>query len=345
MQIRIVDPLSQGVTPLSSGTVNNSSGPTRLFYVHYIDYNKRLDEWVSIDRMRVDKILPPLQHSSLNASGHHTSREFHSNLTQLHNGKSQDADEDNYQTMGDDEDKIKNNLASLNDEASNSSTSLNPPIKRKRKNKLSPSTSSQNLQSAALSTSFSSTVQTQLQSTLTKQLSNISLENSTQIQVTTVVGDQIPMELTTTTNPETKSETEVSKNTLKQSEPATSGSQPRITGSMVPVVHEDVVTRIKNIQTIYLGRHLIEPWYFSPYPQELSQCPIVYICEYCLKYMNSMKCLERHRQKCKLFHPPGNEIYRKHPLSFFEVDGRKNKVNIKKKFNHKIIKILIIKIC
>lgn len=70
---------------------------------------------------------------------------------------------------------------------------------------------------------------------------------------------------------------------------------------------------------------MIEPWYFAPYPQELSTCPIVYICEYCLKYMGSMKCLERHRQKCKLYHPPGNEIYRKHPLSFFEVDGRKNK--------------------
>ena len=112
----------------------------------------------------------------------------------------------------------------------------------------------------------------------------------------------------------------------ENSNPAAEKSNlPRITGSMVPVVHEDVVTRIKNIQTIYLGRHLIEPWYFAPYPQELALCPIVYICEYCLKYMQSMKCLERHRQKCKLFHPPGNEIYRKHPLSFFEVDGRKNK--------------------
>jgi hypothetical protein len=98
----------------------------------------------------------------------------------------------------------------------------------------------------------------------------------------------------------------------------TSSSGPRITGSMVPTTHEDVVTRIKNIQTIFLGLHLIEPWYFSPYPQELSNCPIMYICEYCLKYMKSVKCLERHRTKCKLFHPPGNEIYRKHPLSFFE---------------------------
>jgi hypothetical protein len=86
-------------------------------------------------------------------------------------------------------------------------------------------------------------------------------------------------------------------------------SNPRMHGSMVPVVHEDVVTRIKNIHTIYIGRHLIEPWYFAPYPQELSQVPIMYICEYCLKYLKSMKCLERHRQKCLLYHPPGNEIY------------------------------------
>jgi len=32
---------------------------------------------------------------------------------------------------------------------------------------------------------------------------------------------------------------------------------PRITGSMVPIVHEDVVTRIKNIHTIYLGSYSI----------------------------------------------------------------------------------------
>jgi len=30
--------------------------------------------------------------------------------------------------------------------------------------------------------------------------------------------------------------------------------------------------------------------------------------------------------KCPLNHPPGNEIYRKSNLSFFEIDGRKNKV-------------------
>ena len=32
------------------------------------------------------------------------------------------------------------------------------------------------------------------------------------------------------------------------------------------------------------------------------------------------------QEKCKLRHPPGNEIYRKGSVSFFEIDGRKNKV-------------------
>lgn len=36
------------------------------------------------------------------------------------------------------------------------------------------------------------------------------------------------------------------------------------------------------------------------------------------------------QEKCKLRHPPGNEIYRKGTISFFEIDGRKNKVWIAK---------------
>jgi hypothetical protein len=38
----------------------------------------------------------------------------------------------------------------------------------------------------------------------------------------------------------------------EEQQPVSSG--PRITGSMVPIVTEDSVTRIKNIQTIYLGK-------------------------------------------------------------------------------------------
>ncbi|XP_071161804.1 histone acetyltransferase KAT5-like [Mytilus galloprovincialis] len=100
--------------------------------------------------------------------------------------------------------------------------------------------------------------------------------------------------------------------------------KPRQTGSMV-AHNDDIVTRMKNVELIELGQNRIKPWYFSPYPQELTSASIVYICEYCLKYVKSKKCLERHLSKCLLKHPPGNEIYRKGHISFFEIDGRKNK--------------------
>ncbi|ELT94538.1 hypothetical protein CAPTEDRAFT_225096 [Capitella teleta] len=100
---------------------------------------------------------------------------------------------------------------------------------------------------------------------------------------------------------------------------------PRQTGSMV-AHHDDIVTRMKNINMIELGRYRVKPWYFSPYPQEMAaSLSVIFICEFCLKYMKSRKCLERHLAKCPLNHPPGNEIYRKGNISFFEIDGRKNK--------------------
>lgn len=72
-------------------------------------------------------------------------------------------------------------------------------------------------------------------------------------------------------------------------------SAPRMTGSLVSDrSHDDIVTRMKNINCIELGRHRLKPWYFSPYSQELTSLPILYLCEFCLKYLKSLKCLQRH---------------------------------------------------
>ncbi len=46
---------------------------------------------------------------------------------------------------------------------------------------------------------------------------------------------------------------------------------------------------------VELGKFRMKPWYFSPYPQELTSEPIIYLCEFCLKYLKSLKCLERHK--------------------------------------------------
>ena len=55
------------------------------------------------------------------------------------------------------------------------------------------------------------------------------------------------------------------------------------------------MTRMKNVQMVELGCFRIRPWYFSPYPVDLTKEPVIYLCEFCLKYLKSAKCLERHR--------------------------------------------------
>ncbi|KAJ4522921.1 Histone acetyltransferase [Exophiala dermatitidis] len=82
---------------------------------------------------------------------------------------------------------------------------------------------------------------------------------------------------------------------------------------------------VRNLNKIQMGKHIIEPWYFSPYPQEFADADMVYIDEFCLSYFASKKAFERHRHKCELRHPPGNEIYRDDFVSFFEVDGRRQR--------------------
>lgn len=77
------------------------------------------------------------------------------------------------------------------------------------------------------------------------------------------------------------------------------------------------VTKVKNINLIHLGRYFIKPWYFSPYPevgssskekknasltglfQEFTACPVVYICEFCLKYCKDVDAIKRHRVSSK----------------------------------------------
>lgn len=111
--------------------------------------------------------------------------------------------------------------------------------------------------------------------------------------------------------------------------------------------HEEK-TKMKNIQRVEMGRHEIDAWYYSPYPEEYTRESKLYVCEFCLKYMKKAKTYAQHKEKCELRRPPGEEIYQtsnqmqrtalggepsvsKSPrevkmLSMFEVDGKKSKV-------------------
>ncbi|CAG8954668.1 hypothetical protein HYFRA_00004590 [Hymenoscyphus fraxineus] len=85
------------------------------------------------------------------------------------------------------------------------------------------------------------------------------------------------------------------------------------------------ISRIRNISKVQFGKFELFPWYFSPYPEVFTQEDLMYICEFCLCYYGDLKSFSRHRQKCTLQHPPGNEIYRDDYVSFFEIDGRRQR--------------------
>ncbi|KAJ7569256.1 hypothetical protein O6H91_01G106100 [Diphasiastrum complanatum] len=72
--------------------------------------------------------------------------------------------------------------------------------------------------------------------------------------------------------------------------------------------HEEK-TKVKNIQVVELGNYEIDTWYYSPYPEDYAHAQKLFICEFCLKYMRKRKSLDSHKMKCKLKHPPGDEIY------------------------------------
>ncbi|KAK4229920.1 acyl-CoA N-acyltransferase [Podospora fimiseda] len=97
----------------------------------------------------------------------------------------------------------------------------------------------------------------------------------------------------------------------------------RTSGSMTQNPAE--ISRIRNISKVEFGRYVLFPWYFSPYPEVYGQEDSIYICEFCLSYFNDIKSFARHRHKCTLHHPPGNEIYRDDFVSFFEIDGRRQR--------------------
>lgn len=82
----------------------------------------------------------------------------------------------------------------------------------------------------------------------------------------------------------------------------------------------------KNNKLIQFGNFEIETWYKSPYPDDVWQLGKMYICQYCLSYMKAHTVLDRHLEKCVWRHPPGREIYRQGEYSFFEVDGKYNKI-------------------
>jgi len=91
--------------------------------------------------------------------------------------------------------------------------------------------------------------------------------------------------------------------------------------------HEEV-TKVKNVAMLELGQYQMDTWYFSPLPKELFRdgglIDVLYVDEFSLNFFTRKSELLRFQAKelpKNRRHPPGNEIYRCGNLSMFEVDG------------------------
>ncbi|KAJ8405187.1 hypothetical protein AAFF_G00321780 [Aldrovandia affinis] len=300
----------------------------KLYYVHYIDFNKRLDEWVTPDRLDVKKLQFPKKEAK----------------TPTKNGLS------GSRPSSPERDPMRKSLdLSLQTATAPSRGKTVPTPKRKAESaslasQISPATPVPSLPGSTEMTQASVYPEARDTNTFNpklntrddhEQLASLTTNGTARRLISSqpgrkrkanCVGTDEMIKVFQYNSPRCAS---VYLPPGEDSQDSSDGipSAPRMTGSLVSDrSHDDIVTRMKNIDCIELGRHRLKPWYFSPYPQELTALPILYLCEFCLKYLKSLKCLQRHLTKCNLRHPPGNEIYRKGTISFFEIDGRKNKM-------------------
>uniref|UniRef100_A0A8C1V0W1 Histone acetyltransferase KAT5 n=1 Tax=Cyprinus carpio TaxID=7962 RepID=A0A8C1V0W1_CYPCA len=286
----------------------------KLYYVHYIDFNKRLDEWVTPDRLDIKKLqFPKKEAKTPMKDGLPGSRPSSPERDVVRESTLQpccDSRRRNgipplqWQRYTEYHMQLFTNLHHVQTASATSRGKTLPTPKRKA-------------ESVSLATQVTA---------VTPVPSLPSSAEASQASVYPAMRDSSFSIKSRDEHEPLASLTTVRNDCDSQDSSDGIPSAPRMTGSLVSDrSHDDIVTRMKNIECIELGRHRLKPWYFSPYPQELTSLLILYLCEFCLKYLKSLKCLQRHLTKCNLRHPPGNEIYRKGTISFFEIDGRKNK--------------------
>lgn len=96
------------------------------------------------------------------------------------------------------------------------------------------------------------------------------------------------------------------------------------------IKEHELVTKVKNVSKVELGRNIIHTWYFSPIPKEFypnGSIDTLYMSEFTLEMFHTSSELARHYSRTEVWHPPGDEIYRDEEarISFWEVDGNKSR--------------------
>eukprot|EP00917_Polyrhabdina_sp_WS-2016_P007252 GHVP01016221.1.p1 GENE.GHVP01016221.1~~GHVP01016221.1.p1 ORF type:complete len:444 (+),score=52.76 GHVP01016221.1:59-1333(+) len=123
-----------------------------------------------------------------------------------------------------------------------------------------------------------------------------------------------------------ENETEVPEGDHIDSEPSLSSDEEHDNLDQEYLREHEENTKLKTIEKVQIGPHLLDTWYFSPYPRDVQNVDLLYICERCLNFFRTELEMNVHSKYCTVTHPPGNEIYREGDISLFELDGSFSKI-------------------
>lgn len=297
------------------------------YYIHYRDYNRRMDEWIT-DPLRI--ISPP---SVGNAKVRAMKKEKQEEERKAREREKREKEQASAAMF-----QIQNKRKRPNEEGDDSLSLLGRPVSQRASSRRA---------SAAIAASSSSTITSQPDGI---QPSASLLEEQERLRLTrsqrrkssrgTVAGNESGGEggekkdvvtsssstMVTTLLPETEIKDRVvtvAAQELDEHEGLDEASLRE---------HEEV-TKVKNVHEIELGKFRMDTWYFSPLPKELmkdgNMIDVLYVCEFSLNFFTRKTELVRYQHKTlprNRRHPPGNEIYRNGNLSMFEVDGFEERI-------------------
>lgn len=250
------------------------------YYVHYRDFNRRMDEWVAMDKI----ISPP---SVGNAKARALKKQ---------------------------EEKIKRKLAKLEEEKQAAAETMQPRGPRGARRDVAVAAK----EVAADETSTPRMTRRQRRKTDILDLPLPNLDGSTNSEPdATPVPPEVDAEKEIVTIANTaKAETTKAGQHFVATIPAQELDEHEGLDEASLREHEEV-TKVKNVAFLELGEYRMETWYFTPLPKELLSehgfVEILYVCEFSFNMFARKSELLRFQARelpKNRRHPPGNEIYR-----------------------------------
>ena len=310
---------------VASSPPTTTTAQDLLYYIHYTEHDRRLDEWITLDRFDLRTLVRkdgghPHHHNHLMAAGggggvggedglddggHTTSsRRSSSSSTSIMRRSS---DGKNSRRLSDGAVVVGGGVVGGETPATMTTTTLLP------------STSSTMLTAAGATAAISNTTR-RGRSSLNNNDDNTDISNA---------GTTKHMTLNATTNNNTSTSATASSTAsdttlLRGGNWHISSNNPDLADELEAEHHE--ITKVKNITQIVMGKYVVEAWYYSPFPPPYHEVETLYICEFCLKYARGPQFFYRHCLECGHKSPPGDEIYREGNLSVYELDGKDHRV-------------------